>query len=456
VWRKRDELAALDPAPALAPVPLAAIAVAAVAWLLGSLADVLALRQFAWITLLVAGTWMLLGTDVARRLVFPLAFLYLAVPFGEFMVPTLVEWTANFTVAALRGSGVPVLREGNVFQVPNGTWSVVEACSGVRYLIASFTVGVLYAYLTYTSWIRRTAFVVASLLVPIVANWLRAYGIVMLGYLSENRLAVGVDHLIYGWIFFGVVMLLLFAAGGLFREHASAPTAAPDAARKRAGNARNGMSGVAVLGTIVVATAVAPGVLRVFDESASGRQFDAAAPALGDWRPVAESLTDWTPEFVPPRGVIASTYAHGSERAGLYVSVYFDQNPESKLVSSENQLIRTTNRGGFMVSERSRTLDLGTQQLPVVESLLQVRGARILTRSWFWIDGTVTASPVGAKLAQARERLLGRGDAGAIIVVYALLKPGAGTSAELDDLTRQAAAAMPGILAERLRAGDAP
>ena len=53
---------------------------------------------------------------------------------------------------------------------------------------------------------------------PIVANWLRAYMIVMLGHLSNNRIAVGVDHMIYGWIFFGVVMLLLFWVGSLWQE----------------------------------------------------------------------------------------------------------------------------------------------------------------------------------------------------------------------------------------------
>ena len=95
---------------------------------------------------------------------------------------------------------------------------MVEACSGVRYLIASVMVGTLFAYLTYQSLARRIAFVAVSFLVPVLANWLRAYMIVMLGHLSGNKLAVGVDHLIYGWVFFGVVMLLMFWIGARWRE----------------------------------------------------------------------------------------------------------------------------------------------------------------------------------------------------------------------------------------------
>jgi exosortase/archaeosortase family protein len=74
-------------------------------------------------------------------------------------------------------------------------------------------VGCLFAYLSYRSPIRRMAFIAASLAVPIVANWARAYIIVMLGHLSNNRLAVGADHLIYGWVFFGLVMAVLFWIG---------------------------------------------------------------------------------------------------------------------------------------------------------------------------------------------------------------------------------------------------
>ena len=78
----------------------------------------------------------------------------------------------------------------------------------MRYLIASLVVGTLFAYLNYTTMWRRIAFVGVSIVVPIVANWLRAYMIVMLGYLSDNRIAIGVDHIIYGWLFFGLVMLV--------------------------------------------------------------------------------------------------------------------------------------------------------------------------------------------------------------------------------------------------------
>src|SRR4029453_4693921 len=124
----------------------------------------------------------------------------------------------DFTVTALRLSGIPVYREGTFFTIPSGNWSVVEGCSGLRYLIASITVGTLYAYLTYQKLWKRGLFFAFSVIVPIISNGMRAYMIVMIAHLSDMKLALGVDHLIYGWGVFGGVILLLFWAGSFWRD----------------------------------------------------------------------------------------------------------------------------------------------------------------------------------------------------------------------------------------------
>src|SRR5215472_6142797 len=215
-WRRREELGTVEMKPWWQG--LAGILVAGGLWLVASAADALSAKQFAFVLMIEAAIVTVIGLRAARVLVFPLAFLFFAVPIGEVLVPTLIQWTADFTVAALRASGIPVYREANHFVIPSGTWSVVETCAGLRYLIASLMVGTLYAALAYRGALRRAAFIAASILVPIVANWLRAYLIVMLAHLSNNKIAVGVDHLIYGWIFFGLVMLLLFWVGSFWQE----------------------------------------------------------------------------------------------------------------------------------------------------------------------------------------------------------------------------------------------
>ncbi|PTT78190.1 exosortase A, partial [Pelomonas sp. HMWF004] len=211
VWRRRADLAVLVPQPALKwlwlMLPLGLL------WLLGDLAAANAATQFAMVGMLVLMVPALLGTEAARRIAFPLGFLFFAVPFGDFLTPWLMERTADFTVLALRGTGIPVYREALQFIIPTGSWSVVQACSGIRYLMASVMVGTLFAYLNYRSLGKRWAFVGVAIVTPLVANWLRAYMIVMLGHLSGNTIATGVDHIIYGWVFFGIIMLAMFMIG---------------------------------------------------------------------------------------------------------------------------------------------------------------------------------------------------------------------------------------------------
>jgi exosortase A len=216
IWRRRAEL---DMTPASPSFRMCLLLIpCGLVWLLAHLVDVLVIQQLALIGILIAGIWAIVGHAVMRLLTFPLGFLFLAVPMGEDLVPPMMEFTATSTVWLVQLTGIPVYREGLFFTLPSGSWSVVEACSGVRYLIASFTLGLLYAHLSYRSLIKQILFVLASLFIPILANSIRAYIIVMLGHVSGMKLATGVDHLIYGWVFFGLVMLLLFWAGSFWRD----------------------------------------------------------------------------------------------------------------------------------------------------------------------------------------------------------------------------------------------
>ncbi len=336
-------------------------------WMVADLVVVNAAAQFALVALLVMAVPAMLGLQVANAILFPLLFMFFAVPFGEFLLPVLMEYTANFTVTALRLSGIPVYREGLQFVIPSGNWSVVEACSGVRYLIASFMIGTLFAYLNYRSTRRRLVFMGVSIVVPIVANWLRAYMIVMLGHLSGNTIAVGVDHLIYGWLFFGVVITIMFLIGARWSE--------PEArTARRIG--RNG--GARVAGWRRVSRL--PGCCwpvwwrchcrRCAADAIQRNQATAAVPVLalpqrlGDWQADdGTTAPQWRPRFVNPSVEAAQTYVLGGKTVGVFVAYYRGQGPDSKLVSSRNALVSSQDRGWNQVASGRRTLQLEGQRL---------------------------------------------------------------------------------------------
>ncbi len=413
-WRKRAELAATPTAPA--PWLLVPMLVVCFAWLLGHLAAVGVVTQFALVTLIVLSVPALFGLAVARVLAFPLAFLYFAVPFGEFTQPTLMDWTADFTVAALRVTGVPVYREGLNFVIPSGYWSVVEACSGVRYLIASFMVGTLFAYLNYRSLRRRLIFMGVAILVPIAANWLRAYMIVMIGHLSGNELAVGVDHLVYGWVFFGVVIGLMFFVGARWSEE---PYASPAPATEARASHRAGW-GVAAAVLLLI------GGTQAWAWRLDHRQA-AADPALTLPSPVPPWLTTdepmpWTPLFVNPSAEARAAYVRSAQPVWLWVAYFRDQGDERKLVTSVHNL---GGDGDQRWTEMRQGLISPSGNVPAFRAsslqqrvLLDVVGGRQV-RAWrvYWTGNGWTASDMQAKLHQAIGRLAGRPDDGAVLLL---------------------------------------
>lgn len=421
IWQRRAELGALAPRPAFGVLPL--VALVGVAWLLGELATVNAVTQFALVALLVLGTWAVLGTRVARRMAFPLGFLFFAVPIGSFMLPTLMEWTADFTVAALQLSGVPVYREGQHFSIPTGNWSVVEACSGVRYLIASLMIGTVYAYLSYRSTARRLAFIGVSIVVPIVANWLRAYMIVMLGHLSGNRIAVGVDHLIYGWLFFGVVMALMFWIGSRWREDGP-PSASASVATTGTTTVAPPPPGAARFGVMAAAFAVV-----VMAWPLAGAWLDGtpahAKPALAPlvdvpgWRGDAATADLLRPRFTGAAAELSAGFQGSSVPVGLYVGYYRDQDHERKLVSSENVIVTSENSRWAVTTSGRRATAVGSENVAARVTRLRSAAQRLVVWHWYWIDGTLTASDIEAKLITARSQLTHRRDDSAVIVVYA-------------------------------------
>ena len=159
---------------------------------------------------LVLIVFSLFGYDKIRVIFFPLLYLVFAVPVGEELVPILQTITADLSVGMLNLTPVPVFREGLYIHVPNGTFHVAEACAGIRFLIGTFSIGVLLAYLNYQKMWKRLVFTLLCLIVPVLANGIRAFGIMMIGYYSDMEYATGADHLVYGWVFFAFVTLMIF------------------------------------------------------------------------------------------------------------------------------------------------------------------------------------------------------------------------------------------------------
>ena len=312
----------------------------------------------------------------------------------------------------------------------------------MRYLIASFTVGTLYAYLNYRSTRRRLIFIAISLLVPIVANWLRAYLIVLLGHVSGNTVAVGADHLIYGWLFFGVVIALMFAIGSFWAE--------PEALQDRAPATRPAVASAPT--EAIWATAAAAALIGALPHLALAEfarrddptpvQLAAIESASGGWTIEARPLGEWKPAFTNTSAETRSSYSSQGRQVGVYIGYYRAQSYRNKLVSSDNELVKSSDPRWSVVSS-------GEERVQTTSTSTSVRTARLRRTAiatqpeqrlvaWqvYWVGDRLTASDAWAKAYAGVDRLLGRPDDSAAIVLYALDEPPGDATPTLEAFAR--------------------
>jgi exosortase A len=416
-WRNRRTIAATPVVPWYPA--LLVVAAAGALWLVMAVGDVLGVAQFALAFMVQAAIVAVVGLKMARVIAFPLAFLLFAVPAGEFLVPTMIDRTADFVVTALQLSGVPVYRENNFFIIPSGAWSVVEACAGLRYLIASVMIGVVYAAVSYRTVWRRIAFIGASIVVPLVANWLRAYMIVMIGHLSDNKLAVGVDHLIYGWLFFGIVMALLFWVGSFWSEpEASVPTPTYYEAGATTTHLAPFRFFAVALTAIVLASLWRP-VHALFDDPSTVNPKLVALGAAGGFVPADTPLPSWTPAYAGHSATLRQTFVRNGAASGLYIAYYRNQTDGRELVTSDNQLVLTSDFLWREVARENVVLPFDGKSTAAVRSVLTGAPGRVVAYRLYWIDGKLTVSDYRFKAWLAWSKLRGEGDDAALIVFYA-------------------------------------
>ena len=213
IWQTRKKLAAIPVAPAW--WGLGMIAGSLLIMIVGVLGAELFLSRSSLVFLLAGLAIYFLGWRYFRAMLFPWAILFLMIPipaivFNRIAFP-LQLLASQFASSLLDTVGVPVLREGNVIQLPAITLEVAEACSGIRSLITLGALAIIYGYFLERIVSRRVILAIAALPIAVVANGLRVMGTGLVGHYWDPAKAHGFFHSFSGWVIFVVSLGLLFS-----------------------------------------------------------------------------------------------------------------------------------------------------------------------------------------------------------------------------------------------------
>lgn len=398
-WLKRGELFVQTPTTSWLGVGY--VLLNTLVWFGGEILSINVFEHAGAIGVIVGTIWTLLGNAAFRVLLFPLFYLYFGLPEGDFLVPYLQDLTARVVVTLLRATDIPVFLEGRYLTIPSGHFHVAKACSGINYLIATLAVGTVFAYLRFAGTARRLAFMALAILVPLAANGFRAYGIVMIAHLSDYKYAMGVDHFIYGWVFFGVVIFALFTIGNLFSDvddTADTPPA-PETYATSAGRAWPGI-------LAVIALVLGFRVLAASSFAAGNAEFEYQLPPPAEqWQRAPGAVVDFGSRFEGAAVHLADAYAlaetDGAPEIAIETHFYRRQAQGSEVINVRNDVFDDER---WRRIEGPRKRGTGAVAPTTVYELVLRSPAGEQRRVWYWYDisGTPTLSAFDAKLLSKR------------------------------------------------------
>ncbi len=398
VWQRRAELAQLTPTgwwPGLA-----LIAIGGFGWLMGDAASVGFARQLGLVMMLQGAVVTILGPNVGRGLLFPLAYAFFFVPFGEGLEPPLQTVTVAIVMPLLHLVGVPAVVDGVLIHAGRYYFEVAEACSGAKFVIAMVAFGVLVANLCFVSWKRRAVFLIVSVVVPVIANGFRAFGTIWAANLTSIEAATGFDHIVYGWVFFALVMAGVLAIGWRWFDRAPDDPAFDPAMLQAIPRHRSDLA---------LATALALATVAVFPLWSAAIASRAQAlpahidlPDIAGWHRVPVSTrAPWTPYYPGADHYLFGRYADVSgATVDMSIAVFGNQHEGKELIAfgtgvlrQEDRWVRVADVPGIAGGSAMRITAPG----PVER----------IVATWYRVGYTTTQDETLVKIETMKARLLG-------------------------------------------------
>ena len=396
IWERRSLL--ISDRPVSSPAALFAAIPCVMLWFVGEFASVTEFRQFSIVAMAEVFTVAVLGWHIFRKISFACLYLFFLVPTGQYLIPPLQAITAKFVDVGLTLFGIPFYRDGVVFDLVNGQYEIAEACAGLRFLVATMALGILFVHLVYRKKAKIILFLVACGIVPIIGNGIRALVTVMVANFTNNKVAVGFDHIVYGWMFAVAIIFLLLIVGSAYRD----PEA--DAFVEEGPRPVRRPRYLALFGTLATALviiSVAPALANYFGHTPPGVDQVALSEltAIRGWHKQG-SAGDWRIAFGPGQAQLATSVAPDGASfeppIDVNISYYVRNRGSASLLAEKNHAWQDN---WHPVQQHRVQQTANGVDIPFDEALIGAGDLKRLVWTTYWIDGRFTTSSLKDSLA---------------------------------------------------------
>ncbi|MFT5125659.1 MAG: exosortase [Kiritimatiellia bacterium] len=218
VWLNRNELIRAEKRSS--KVGLAVIILACLMHYIGAKSQQTRLSLAAFIFLIWGLPFYFYGWQVAKRIMFPCAFLIFSIPFNFLDRKTfaLRLLAANMSTGILNGLGIKTTCDGTQIESTAGggfRFGVEDPCSGLRSLLAMTALTAVYAYFTQKGVIKKFLLFFSSIPLAIVGNIFRITTIAIVAQAFGQEIASGLYHDYSGYLVFSIAIGMMVGLGAL-------------------------------------------------------------------------------------------------------------------------------------------------------------------------------------------------------------------------------------------------
>jgi EpsI family protein len=386
--------------------PLVPLAIAVLAWIIAFRANSELMQQLLVPVLLQLAVLASLGRRIARLTLAPLAYLYFAIPVWEHLLPLLQWLTTQVSESALRLMGVATQVDGHSVTIPEGTFDIVEGCSGKRYLVIGLAFATM-AGVTYDVRGRgRVILLVIATLAALVTNWLRVSTVIYVGHVSNmQHYLVAREHLSFGYALFIPLMVLILLVARRLQHHGDAKSARVD----QGDNAmRPGATVLSATAVLLLTPLLAASIKQTLDAPVALLSLPVMT---GTWQGPLPASLRWQPQFVGAAGDRRAAYASANGRIEVYYNVYGPQSPGHELVHFHNTIVPSD----WTIISRSALPGSG----PMLVIAQDADGTRWVVAQELRVGGLKATSPALAQIFYGVQAMWRAVPSGAVVLAAA-------------------------------------
>ena len=412
LWRERREFLASHRA--TTHLTLVALFAVSFSWLIAWAANLIIAQIFAAYLVLLSGACLIFGKR-SYRIVLPILFLLLfTLPIWQpiqFILQNLATCAVQTTLNIM---GITVYVEGNLINIPNGLFEIEGGCSGIGFILVSLGLSGYLSLLDRLSIPQSIKLLLIGGVIALFANWVRILLIVLVGYYGGMDQPLVRDHVGFGWIVYSTIFFPYLFLITKYTQKGKVPNSPFDY--------EPGRIKMTTFSLILVLGFAFPGAHITWGHLAENRPpIVYTLPKFAGNFEKQASASIWSPVYPTADNTTLSMYTdNNSSTLHVFVANYSNQKQGSEVIHFGNHLYKKSNE----VRNHS-TLDTGKTEPAVVTELMLEKLDGTVMGIWYWykIGSDIEPTELHAKIAQVRQKLMGRGDATLVAISANCVEP---------------------------------